>query len=417
MPLDPSIYNQIQNPDYLGSLSRGMQLGESIQDRPNRLADLAAQRELRQQQVTQGRREIEAYPQQQEDAKAKRLFDQQTQIGGVLTKLQQSIAMGNVSDEAIKQQAAQAKQYRVPDAIIQQTFGAYLKTPAEQRAAIAQGHVTDYAKWFEVNNPKPAFSDLNGGYVQPPTRTNPQGSFTPVPGMKPKIDEGTPVKVMENGKAVQKMSKSGRVIGEAITGQTTAPSKPLPAAALKMQQEELDAIGTASGINSDLGAIKKQIEGGTLKLSFSENIKSKIKNQNLPLIGGSDETSRNFATFKATLEKLRNDSLRLNKGVQTDGDAQRAWNELMENISDPKVVTQRMGEIQKLNERAVQLRKLNIDNVRANYGHDSLDVSGYENLAPALGGAPVKITNDADYNALPSGTEFIAPDGSRRVKP
>lgn len=30
---------------------------------------------------------------------------------------------------------------------------------------------------------------------------------------------------------------------------------------------------------------------------------------------------------------------------------------------------------------------------------------------------PARITSDADYNALPSGTEFIAPDGSRRRKP
>ncbi len=35
--------------------------------------------------------------------------------------------------------------------------------------------------------------------------------------------------------------------------------------------------------------------------------------------------------------------------------------------------------------------------------------------APA--GGPVNITGDADYNALPSGTHFIGPDGHERVKP
>ncbi len=34
-----------------------------------------------------------------------------------------------------------------------------------------------------------------------------------------------------------------------------------------------------------------------------------------------------------------------------------------------------------------------------------------------LGGGPQKITSDADYEKLPSGTEFIAPDGSHRRKP
>ena len=37
--------------------------------------------------------------------------------------------------------------------------------------------------------------------------------------------------------------------------------------------------------------------------------------------------------------------------------------------------------------------------------------------APGAARQPVKIASDADYNALPSGAEFIAPDGSRRRKP
>lgn len=180
-----------------------------------------------------------------------------------------------------------------------------------------------------------------------------------------------------------------------------APSKPLPPNVLKMQLEETDAIGTASGINADLGAIEKQLDSGKLKLSYAENLRSTLKNQNLPFVSGSDENSRNFATFQSTLEKLRNDSLRLNKGVQTDGDAVRAWNELMANINDGGVVKQRIGEIRNLNARAVQLRKLNIDNIRANYGHDPLDVTGYQNLAPAVAtdrGQPG--AHPADINGL-----------------
>ncbi len=37
--------------------------------------------------------------------------------------------------------------------------------------------------------------------------------------------------------------------------------------------------------------------------------------------------------------------------------------------------------------------------------------------APAPATPPVKITGDADYNALPSGTHFVGPDGKERVKP
>lgn len=105
------------------------------------------------------------------------------------------------------------------------------------------------------------------------------------------------------------------------------------------------------------------------------------------MIGASTEESRNFGSFKNTLEKLRNDSLRLNKGVQTDGDAQRAWNELFDNINDKGFVQQRIGEIKRINERAVQLRKMNVDGIRSNYGHDPIDTSGYTSQPAAIGGA------------------------------
>lgn len=163
--------------------------------------------------------------------------------------------------------------------------------------------------------------------------------------------------------------------------QKTAP-KPMPAAALKMQQEGLDAIGTAAGINADLDAVNKQITDGKLSFGPLSNALSGAKNA----IGMSDENSRNLASFKSNLEKLRNDSLRLNKGVQTDGDAQRAWNELFQNINDTELVKQRLGEIKRINERAVQLRKLDIDNVRVNYGYEPMDTSSYASQPATLNG-------------------------------
>lgn len=187
----------------------------------------------------------------------------------------------------------------------------------------------------------------------------------------------------------------------------------LPTSALKMQQEETDAISIASGIRTDLDAIKKQVDGGQLNLGLFQNLASKGRN----FAGVSDETSRNFATFQATLEKLRNDSLRLNKGVQTEGDAVRAWNELLANINDPRLVSKRIEEINIINERAVNNRKMNVDNIRQNFGVESLDTSGYENQKPIIPSQPARINNDAEYNALPSGTTFVGPDGKQRRKP
>lgn len=171
-------------------------------------------------------------------------------------------------------------------------------------------------------------------------------------------------------------------------------TKPMPARALQMQQEELDAIGSASGVNADLRAIEWQIESGKLKLGMVENLASRGKNA----LGMGDENSRNFQSFKSTLETQRNNSLRLNKGVQTEGDAVRAWNELFENMNDPGVVKQRLQEIQRINERAVNFRKMNIDVIRQNYGQDPLPTQGYEAPPAAVGqgSSAVAPFNDPD---------------------
>lgn len=156
--------------------------------------------------------------------------------------------------------------------------------------------------------------------------------------------------------------------------------KPMPATALKMQREETEAIGLAGSINADLGQFQKQLAEGKLQLGPVQNMVSEGRN----VIGQSDENSRNFASFKSSLEKLRNDSLRLNKGVQTEGDAQRAWNEILANINDTALVQQRLGEVMKINERAANIRKMNVDGIRQNYGYAPLGDDFY-NQKPAVG--------------------------------
>lgn len=167
------------------------------------------------------------------------------------------------------------------------------------------------------------------------------------------------------------------------------PTKPMPATALKMQNEALDVIGIASSIQADLGTIEKQLETGKLDFGPVKNLASNIKN----LSGMSDEKSRNFSTFKSSMEKLRNDSLRLNKGVQTDGDAQRAWNELFQNINDAGLVKQRLAEIKAINSRAVDLRKREVEDIRNNYNQPQYDFSGQTNvpsaITPPSGGANI----------------------------
>lgn len=131
------------------------------------------------------------------------------------------------------------------------------------------------------------------------------------------------------------------------------PQKQIPFGIQNAEKEDLDSINSSNTINGELGRFSNQIGTGALYLGPAANLASRTRN----MLGTSNEQSRNFASFQATLEKLRNESLRLNKGVQTEGDSQRAWNELIANINDPKVVQQRIAEIQRLNDMASNFKR------------------------------------------------------------
>ena len=162
--------------------------------------------------------------------------------------------------------------------------------------------------------------------------------------------------------------------------------KPLPASALKMQGDAVDAVNAAGTINDSLTKIETQIESGKLKFGPVSNLVNSAMN----VSGMSSEESRNFSSFKSNLERMRNESLRLNTGVQTDGDAQRAWNELFQSINDTNLVKQRLQEIRAINERGAELQKLKVDSIRSNYNAAPMDFKPLESAKPTTGKAPMR---------------------------
>ena len=66
-----------------------------------------------------------------------------------------------------------------------------------------------------------------------------------------------------------------------------------------------------------------------------------------------------------------------NTATHTLTDRSLAIQKSVANINDPAVVKQRLTEIQTLNDRAIELRKRNVNTIRGNYGHGELDMSEY----------------------------------------
>lgn len=164
-------------------------------------------------------------------------------------------------------------------------------------------------------------------------------------------------------------------------------AKPPSPSEQKMDDADISAIQTASTLATDIATLSEMIKAGR----FSPGLWSRWQYRLGDALDMSGPEGREFASFKATLERIRNDSLRLNSGVQTEGDAIRAGNELLSSINDKETVQKRLEEMVALNERAVALRMMNLNRRRAENKRDPIKldeitsdrrVLGADNIAP-----------------------------------
>lgn len=184
------------------------------------------------------------------------------------------------------------------------------------------------------------------------------------------------------------------------------PPKPLPATALKIQNDELSTLGQLSGVNADIQKIIDQIDSGKLETGLAARGEAWLRNNT----NSSTEQTRNLATLQSNLEGIRNGVLLLNKGVQTEGDAQRAMDQILSNVNDTQLVKKRLQELMATNGRAADLRKANIDALRSNYGHEPLDYSKFTDVPAAVVTPPT--ANGAQDATAPTPREqtLQAPD-------
>ena len=130
----------------------------------------------------------------------------------------------------------------------------------------------------------------------------------------------------------------------------------------KAETDDIFALETSKNINKNVDKFDKLITDGKLEFGVMDTAGDFVKG----LIGEQGEEEINSSKFKSFISKLRNDSLRLNKGVQTEGDAQRVMDELFNafDSNDSKVIQEKLREIKRINELAVSLRKKTIINRR-----------------------------------------------------
>ncbi|WP_462052562.1 hypothetical protein ACSYS7_001793 [Stenotrophomonas maltophilia] len=171
--------------------------------------------------------------------------------------------------------------------------------------------------------------------------------------------------------------------GKSAGGTLGDSGKPLPVGALKDLLAVEDALGGTAVLNDIIQKNAARLADGTLKIS-PQNAALAWGRTGLGMATGGDVA---LNEWKSDLTKIVNESLRLNKGVQTEGDAQRAANELM-SANDPRTAAAALARLAKFNRQAVELHTRKQDIINANYGRSGTPGVTPRDFGGTLGDPP-----------------------------
>ena len=148
-------------------------------------------------------------------------------------------------------------------------------------------------------------------------------------------------------------------------------TKPLSGTLQKSESDDIDAIISMQNINKDANKFFNYIEEGKLEFGVLDSVDDAWKG----FIGEQGQEERYSSSFKTFIQKLANDSLKLAKGVQTEGDAQRVRKELLDayDENNTRLIRDRLLEIQQINQRTIELRKIQIKNRRSSQNAKPFD--------------------------------------------
>jgi hypothetical protein len=176
--------------------------------------------------------------------------------------------------------------------------------------------------------------------------------------------------------------------------------KTLPAYAFKAEGEDLDTAMQAVNLSGQTDSQIKSLI--TNKVDFSPVNKARLATK--AFAGSTDPDVLAYNEYNNFVTRLVNESLRLNKGVQTEGDAQRAFKELSSARSTADVIRS-LEKIRDINAKAAALRNDLVQARRKTSGltedrgyapPERIDVPKY---FPYIG-------TKAQYDKLPKNTQY-----------
>jgi len=245
-----------------------------------------------------------------------------------------------------------------------------------------------------------------------------QSTRTPqVPGMAPPIapPSGTSAPgSAPRGTGVVPRAGAGPGPGPGPAGRVVG-GRPLPEATKEKMDSQLQAIDNTMGllqrVQQNSAVLNSLVSAGKIQLATSPEGVAQVISRGMPLNDKEAQMAADMQSLAEHINTLRGPLGATGfRGHEAFGALQSQRGQLLQN---PKVTAAILNNtLTSLNQQKVAIQR-------------SFQQHGLEVPPPVApleppgggGGGPVKISGDAEYNALAPGTTFIGPDGKTRRKP
>ncbi len=152
-------------------------------------------------------------------------------------------------------------------------------------------------------------------------------------------------------------------------------TRTLPPVLIKSEDEDFDALQSLEKVETDIDFFIDSLDKNEMEVGYGEDLQAKIGNLGV-LQRFMDEESKlklaNYNAFERWKQRYVNESLRLNKGPQTEGDAQRAMLEL-EAAKTKEDVKRLLEDLKKTNTKSIGYTKEDINRRRSTAGVKPFD--------------------------------------------
>lgn len=280
------------------------------------------------------------------------------------------------------------------------------KTPEERAlATIYPGDPVAQAQALVQMKSQPSYINTPGGVIYRP------GAFSPGGGA-PARPQAAPTAAQPGGAQTMPFAAAAADGAQSLPGGAAfipmeAPKKPMPGGLAKTINEYSANLRVTQNVASQFKTHIDRIDNGKLSLGAIGNAQAGAELSGYTPWNAS-ENSRNYGHLRSFLTDIVNGQLRLNVGPQTDSDAKRTAQQILDRFGDTQFVRERLVQLQDLFSREAAAQEQDLLQLRQDTGY-AAEPAQAQGAGPAPAAPDLPDEAASQVQGAPRVTERFAP--------